>query len=203
MRIAITSPDILAQIRQVFASKNLDVDIVRMPYVEVRVRPAGGAAPTTDRSAVGAALQRVVVPASPPGAMRSRRLCAEYRLNVIEVGDSPGDEPPIPEDRSGAAPAAHRAVDGRGTVLSQRQHEVMALVSRGLRNAEIAARLDVSEKTVKNHINRIFRLLDVSSRVEAVLNWQGPQMGGPTRRLAPNPPWAQVAGRRPGNGGNP
>ncbi|MBD0740255.1 hypothetical protein [Streptomyces sp. CBMA29] len=45
VRIAIVSPDILAQIRQVFARKNLDVEFLRMPYVEVAVAPAAAPAP--------------------------------------------------------------------------------------------------------------------------------------------------------------
>lgn len=194
VRIAITSPDILAQIRQAFAGKNLAVEIVSMPYVEVTVRPAAGAA-ATDRPAVGTALERVVGPAARAGAPAARRLCAEYRLNVVEVGDGPRAEHPVP--------ASDPAVESPVVALSQRQHEVMALVSGGVRNAEIAARLHVSEKTVKNHINRIFRSLGAGSRVEAVLIWQRRQRGGATRLGAPSPPPALVGGRQPEYGGNP
>jgi len=66
VRIAITSPDILAQIRQVFADNNLAVEIVRMPYIEVAVRPVTGAA-CTDRSAVGTVLRQLAGPASRTG----------------------------------------------------------------------------------------------------------------------------------------
>ncbi|MDH6142762.1 MULTISPECIES: response regulator transcription factor [Kitasatospora] len=186
VRIAITSPDILAQIRQVFASKNLAVEIVRMPYVEVAVRPAAGAvgAAVTDRPA-------------------ARRLCAEYRLSVVEVGGRPAAEPPVPHSRPHLAAVPDTDADTPVAVLSQRQHEVMALVSRGVRNAEIAARLHVSEKTVKNHINRIFRSLGAGSRVEAVLIWQQHQRSGAIRRGAPNPPLSPVGSRHPGYGGNP
>jgi DNA-binding NarL/FixJ family response regulator len=92
--------------------------------------------------------------------------------------------------------------DGPAIALSQRQHEVMALVSRGVRNAEIAARLHVSEKTVKNHINRIFRSLGAGSRVEAVLIWQHHQHSGATRRGAPNPSLPPVGGRHPEHAGD-
>ncbi|MDH6119090.1 DNA-binding CsgD family transcriptional regulator [Kitasatospora sp. GAS204A] len=181
VRIAITSPDILAQIRQVFASKNLAVDIVSMPFVEVTVRPAMGAigavgAAGTDRSAVGTALERVAAPTAragaPAGASPARRLCAEYRLSVVEVGGRPRAELPAPQGRPHPAPEPAPDADSPVVALSRRQHEVMALVSRGARNSEIAARLNVSEKTVKNHINRIFRSLGAGSRVEAVLIWQ-------------------------------
>lgn len=55
--------------------------------------------------------------------------------------------------------------------LSRREAEVMGLVADGLSNREIAERFFLSEKTVKNHINRIFTKMDVSSRAEAVSIW--------------------------------
>ncbi|NEA53145.1 helix-turn-helix transcriptional regulator [Streptomyces sp. SID13666] len=206
VRIAITSPDILAQIRQVFASKNLALEFVRMPYVEVIVRPAAGAAAGAagpDRSAVGTALERVGGPASRAGVHASRRLCAEYRLSVVEVGGRPTAEHPAPEIPPHPVPVPAPDADRLLVALSQRQHEVMALVSRGARNSEIAARLQVSEKTVKNHINRIFRSLGAGSRVEAVLIWQRHQQDGAIRRGAPNPPLAPAPSLHPGHGGNP
>jgi DNA-binding CsgD family transcriptional regulator len=171
VRIAITSPDILAQIRQVFASRNLAVEIVRMPYVEVAVRPAASTA-STGRSPVVTAPHRLLDPGSPAGVPIVRRLCAEYRLNVVEVGDWPSAELAVPGARRHPAPLPGPDADRPVVTLSRRQREVMALVSRGVRNAEIAERLQVSEKTVKNHINRIFRSLGAGSRVEAVLIWQ-------------------------------
>jgi two-component system, NarL family, response regulator len=54
-------------------------------------------------------------------------------------------------------------------VLSAREAEVVRYVARGLRNAEIAANLSISEETVKTHLNRIFRKLGVRDRVELVL----------------------------------
>jgi DNA-binding NarL/FixJ family response regulator len=65
--------------------------------------------------------------------------------------------------------------------LSPREGEVMDLVSEGLTNRQIASRCFLSEKTVKNHVNRIFAKLAVTSRAEAVSLWlrPGPAPGGP------------------------
>jgi DNA-binding CsgD family transcriptional regulator len=206
LRIAITSPDILARVRQVFASKGLDVEIDRLPYLEVTVSRAAGAA-AADPSAIGDALHRLLGAVPRATAAPSSRLCAEYRLTVLEAGaerraDRPGPagQPspavqrtsvgrpvpagppvpagwPVPAGRLGLALVPDSGAGDPAGTLSQRQCEVMTLVSRGVRNAEIAARLRVSEKTVKNHVNRIFSRLGASSRVEAVLIWQRRQHG--------------------------
>lgn len=52
--------------------------------------------------------------------------------------------------------------------LTQRESEVLALMVSGRSNRAIAARLTVSEETVKTHIRGIYRKLDVSDRAGAV-----------------------------------
>jgi two-component system response regulator DevR len=60
--------------------------------------------------------------------------------------------------------------DGRVTQfdLTQRQRQLMSLVAMGLSNKEIAANLNLSEFTVKNHIYRVMKQVDAQSRHEAV-----------------------------------
>jgi DNA-binding NarL/FixJ family response regulator len=53
--------------------------------------------------------------------------------------------------------------------LSDREREVLALLVEGLPNKLIARRLLISEKTVKSHLTRIFRVLDVTDRTQAAL----------------------------------
>ena len=48
--------------------------------------------------------------------------------------------------------------------LTSRESEIAEAVGRGLRNKEIARRLQISEKTVKSHLNNIFRKLQVDNR---------------------------------------
>jgi DNA-binding NarL/FixJ family response regulator len=55
--------------------------------------------------------------------------------------------------------------------LSPRETEVMDLVAQGMANGEIALRLAVRQKTVKNHINRIFPKLGVKTRAQAIVLW--------------------------------
>jgi DNA-binding NarL/FixJ family response regulator len=55
------------------------------------------------------------------------------------------------------------------TRLTQRQLEVLQLISQGLPNKTIARELGISEATVKLHVSAILHALDVRNRTEAVL----------------------------------
>ncbi|WP_406473907.1 response regulator [Streptomyces sp. NBC_01615] len=65
--------------------------------------------------------------------------------------------------------------------LSSREVEVMDLIAAGMNNRQIAATCFISEKTVKNHINRIFAKLHSSSRSEAIAHWLGTTREGWSR----------------------
>lgn len=53
--------------------------------------------------------------------------------------------------------------------LTRRELEVLKLITSGLLNKEIAHKLCISEKTVKNHISNIFKKIDVSDRTQAAV----------------------------------
>lgn len=53
--------------------------------------------------------------------------------------------------------------------LTEREHDVLVGVARGERNKEIAARLGISETTVKTHLMSIYHKLEVDSRASAVV----------------------------------
>jgi DNA-binding NarL/FixJ family response regulator len=72
-----------------------------------------------------------------------------------------------------------------GPALSDREREVLQLVSEGLPNKSIARRLGITERTVKAHLTSIFQQLGVTDRTQAAL-WaqrqateQGPTGDGP------------------------
>lgn len=53
--------------------------------------------------------------------------------------------------------------------LTKRELEVLIQVANGLFNKEIATSLNISERTVKNHISNIFKKIDVSDRTQAAV----------------------------------
>ena len=98
----------------------------------------------------------------------------------------------------GEGPALSSAGNGAGEPhgLSAREVEVMSLIADGQTNGEIAARLFLAEKTVKNHVRRIYSKLGVGSRPAAIAYWR--QAAGPAHRL---PTWARAwADLAPGRG---
>jgi pimeloyl-ACP methyl ester carboxylesterase/DNA-binding CsgD family transcriptional regulator len=58
----------------------------------------------------------------------------------------------------------------RLSTLTRRERNVLALLCRGLGNAQIGWELGISEKTVRNHLSHLYRKLGVRSRAEAIVS---------------------------------
>jgi DNA-binding NarL/FixJ family response regulator len=107
-------------------------------------------------------------------------LAAALRTNpefeVVGVAASSAEVPPsadivlIARASAGSTVAARRAGSNiiDGTILSNREREILALLADGLVNKQIAARLGISTNTVKTHLELLFDKLGVATRAEAV-----------------------------------
>jgi DNA-binding NarL/FixJ family response regulator len=69
--------------------------------------------------------------------------------------------------RTASAPLPVREVHVPRVALSPREREVLALLTQGCDNADIARRLFVSPSTVKHHVSRVLEKIGVSNRVQA------------------------------------
>lgn len=54
-------------------------------------------------------------------------------------------------------------------MLTKREYEVLTLIAEGLNNKDIADKLFISEKTVKNHVSNIFKKIEVNDRIQAAI----------------------------------
>jgi len=97
--------------------------------------------------------------------VRTRRGTKRLLVSTLVVGEADG--PSIIHTLHEAAEEAP-AGNGHEPVLTPRQRQVLCLLARGVRARQIAARLMLSETTVRNHIQAILLALDVHSQLEAV-----------------------------------
>jgi DNA-binding NarL/FixJ family response regulator len=78
-------------------------------------------------------------------------------------------ESPLAPKAAGELLAYRREPPGPETQLTEREREILALIGAGQPNKLIARRLQIAEKTVKNHVTRIFTVIDVTDRTQAAL----------------------------------
>jgi DNA-binding CsgD family transcriptional regulator len=141
------------------------------------------------------------------GAWRTLGCPYDAALAALPGDDTAAREAVASLEQIGATAAARafaRARAGRGLTaprgsrrstradahgLTQREREVLTLVASGHRNAQIAAALHLSEKTVSHHVSACLRKLGASTRTEAVAIWGGaePKMGSPSDVVRPPP----------------
>ena len=100
----------------------------------------------------------------------------EARIRAVARGEmvlSPSVTPAVFDAlRRAPGPANDEAEEGLGA-LTAREREVLNLLARGLSNREIAEQLVITNKTVKNHLSRIYEKIGAHSRSEAIALWLG------------------------------
>jgi DNA-binding NarL/FixJ family response regulator len=76
------------------------------------------------------------------------------------------------------------AAQGAGAFpgLTRREREILSHIARGLDNLQIAAHLDLSEKTVRNHITAIFDKIGVENRAQAIVQAREAGLASEPRR---------------------
>lgn len=110
------------------------------------------------------------------GLIPGARLVPLETKNHVLLWDEPAFKKFVSEKR------AFLAADRPGkrlslAELSEREVEVLEQLARGLDNAQIAARLGMAEKTVRNYVSRIFDKIEVESRSQAIVRAREAGMG--------------------------
>lgn len=98
----------------------------------------------------------------------SKQLGAEELVVALEEVSREGMDMATSDDQSREARPA-REWPGRDLGLSEREAEVLVLITRGLPNAEIADVLFLSENSIKTYIRSLYKKIGVESRTRAVL----------------------------------
>ena len=85
-------------------------------------------------------------------------------LEAVHAGETVISDPP-----SRARPSVGYDWPGRREGLTDREAEILALITQGKSNADVAALTFLSPNTIKSYIRTIYRKIDVASRTQAVL----------------------------------
>ena len=103
---------------------------------------------------------------------RAVRAVAAGRGDLRRRRRRPRDRRPSP--RTGAA----RAPPAPSPSLTDREREILDLIAAGRSNTEIARKLVLSDKTVRNHVSNIFVKLQVADRAQAIVRAREAGLGG-------------------------
>ncbi|MCP2343027.1 response regulator transcription factor [Actinomadura rupiterrae] len=154
---------------------------VRMPVaggLEV-VGPLSALAPVVmlsydgEAATVREAVRRGAIGYLTHGSFTPDELCRAVRDAAAGIASPLSGAASLAVVAAAREPSAGPRGDLAGLGLSAREEELLGLMARGLTNAEIAAELSLSEKTVKNHINRVYGKLRVTHRAAAVARYLG------------------------------
>ncbi len=90
----------------------------------------------------------------------AQKLLAEFFAEHGEDGNPPG---------AGAMGSRDVSVKQALSLLTPREREVLGLVAQGKSNRQVANSLEISEKTVKNHLSAVFSKVGAADRTQAVV----------------------------------
>jgi DNA-binding NarL/FixJ family response regulator len=105
----------------------------------------------------------------------------ELRSAIITVATGGAVFGPAVARRLGAIIERGGSAERAFPDLTDREHEVLELMAQGRANPDIARRLGISDKTVRNHVSIIFGKLEVLGRPEAIVRAREAGMGGERR----------------------
>ncbi|MEU0585857.1 response regulator transcription factor [Streptomyces sp. NPDC006132] len=149
-----------------------------------RVRESQGAGAATLPDGLGGAVPyaNAYGCVTPPQAPQLVEDSAAYQRQPVTP--RPSSQQTLSRLQPNVAQSSSRSSNRESFGLSSREVEIMDHIASGMSNQQIAATCFISEKTVKNHINRIFAKLHSASRSEAVAKWLGTAPGSGTGRGA-------------------
>jgi DNA-binding NarL/FixJ family response regulator len=144
--------------------------------------PGGGASlpeglGQADASAYGNAASASSYVSPEKGAAPGNLISNQAPVSTVSSKNLSQLQPDVGQSTSGWTSGRPAAPDRSRFQLSTREAEIMDLIASGMNNQQIAATCFISEKTVKNHINRIFAKLHSTSRSEAAAKWLGTAPG--------------------------
>jgi pimeloyl-ACP methyl ester carboxylesterase/DNA-binding CsgD family transcriptional regulator len=162
-----SSPEIVAQLLQMRAELNVTemLEQVQVPTLVLHARD-DGVVPITEGRLIAAGIpgaRFVELDSKNHILLENEPAWGRFREVVLEfVGH---DASPDREDPAFAS-------------LSPRERAILALMTEGLSNAEIAERLSLSEKTIRNQTSKVFDKLGVWSRAQAIVFARDRRFGG-------------------------
>jgi DNA-binding NarL/FixJ family response regulator len=152
-RLAADHPGVAVVILTTYADDESVLDALRAGARSYLTKDA-------DRADIASALQAAA------GGLSVLDARVQAALVAAATSAAPAPAPAAPAAPSGAVQAPSRPAPPDG--LTQREAEILTLIAQGLTNPEIAARLFLSNHTVKTHISRIFAKTGSRDRVAAI-----------------------------------